>query len=63
VPIYEYRCRKCSHEFEVLQKISEDGTNLECPVCQERNPERVFSVFSGGDSEKPSQACGSSKFT
>jgi putative FmdB family regulatory protein len=63
VPIYEYRCRKCEHKFDVLQKVGEDGTNLECPVCQTENPERIFSVFSGGGSEKAAQACGSSKFT
>jgi putative FmdB family regulatory protein len=63
VPIYEYRCRKCNHKFEVLQKVSEDGTNLECPACKAKNPERIFSVFAGGSSEKSSQSCGSSKFT
>ena len=63
MPIYEYRCRKCEHKFEVLQKVGEDGTNLECPVCHEKNPEKIFSVFAGGGSEKSSQACGSTKFT
>ncbi len=24
MPIYEYRCRKCGEEFEVMQKITED---------------------------------------
>jgi len=63
VPIYEYRCRKCNHKFEVLQKLGEGGADLECPVCREKSPERIFSVFSGAGSEKSSQTCGSSKFT
>ncbi len=63
MPIYEYRCRSCKHNFEVLQKVCEDGTDLECPVCKTKSPERVFSAFSGGTSEKSSEACGSSKFT
>ena len=63
MPIYEYKCRSCNHKFEVLQRISEDGTNLECPACKAKNPERIFSVFCGGGSEKSSQTCGSSKFT
>ncbi|MCX7115770.1 MAG: zinc ribbon domain-containing protein [Gammaproteobacteria bacterium] len=29
MPIYEYHCRACGHDFEVLQKI----TDSEIPVC------------------------------
>lgn len=32
VPIYEYACRRCEHEFETLQKISEPPL-VDCPVC------------------------------
>lgn len=32
MPIYEYRCQKCLHEFERLQKISDKPTT-ECPEC------------------------------
>ncbi len=34
MPIYEYRCVECDHEFETIQKISEDPLK-DCPVCQE----------------------------
>lgn len=63
MPIYEYRCRRCDHKFEVLQKLGEGGAGLECPVCREKSPERIFSVFSGAGSEKSSQTCASSKST
>lgn len=33
MPIYEYRCASCSHEFEALQKLS-DAPLTECPACQ-----------------------------
>lgn len=34
MPIYEYACRSCEHEFETLQKISE-APLLDCPSCGE----------------------------
>lgn len=34
VPIYEYACKACEHEFETLQKISE-APLVECPQCGE----------------------------
>jgi putative FmdB family regulatory protein len=33
MPIYEYRCQSCSHEFEVMQKIA-DPLLVDCPSCQ-----------------------------
>ena len=32
MPIYEYACRSCGHEFETLQKISEPPL-VDCPAC------------------------------
>jgi putative FmdB family regulatory protein len=32
MPIYEYRCADCGHEFEQLQKIS-DAALVDCPAC------------------------------
>lgn len=32
MPIYEYRCEACDHEFEAIQKIS-DSVLTECPQC------------------------------
>ena len=32
MPIYEYACRSCEHEFETLQKISE-APLVDCPSC------------------------------
>lgn len=33
MPIYEYECEKCKHQFELIQKFS-DMPVKECPVCQ-----------------------------
>ncbi len=32
MPIYEYQCQACEHEFEALQKIS-DAPLVSCPDC------------------------------
>ena len=34
MPIYEYRCDSCGHEFETIQKISDDPLER-CPACAE----------------------------
>lgn len=43
MPIYEYRCQKCGHDLEVMQKIS-DPAPVKCPSCGEENSfERLMS--------------------
>jgi putative FmdB family regulatory protein len=32
MPIYEYRCTKCHHEFEAMQKFSDEPLST-CPDC------------------------------
>lgn len=32
MPIYPYVCTECGHEFDALQKVSEDPLT-ECPAC------------------------------
>ena len=72
MPIYEYRCGKCEHVFEELQKMGEGGENLLCPVCREPDPIRVLSCCNAGGSSdsgfaeampSPSSACGSGGFS
>ena len=33
MPIYEYRCEACNHEFDTLQKVSE-APLTRCPACE-----------------------------
>lgn len=42
MPIYEYKCKVCSHQFEVMQSISE--LYAECPVCHVSSTNRLISV-------------------
>lgn len=32
MPIYEYRCTQCGHEFDELQKV-DDAPLVDCPEC------------------------------
>jgi putative FmdB family regulatory protein len=32
MPIYEYQCQGCEHEFETIQKMS-DAPLIQCPSC------------------------------
>ena len=43
VPIYEYACRICQHEFESIQKISEPPL-VDCPVCGEPELKKKISA-------------------
>ncbi|HTR20090.1 MAG TPA: zinc ribbon domain-containing protein [Gemmatimonadales bacterium] len=46
MPIYEYRCAKCGHEFSETMPISEHGSRRPtCPKCGARNVEPEFSAF------------------
>lgn len=33
MPIYEYVCNECGHDFEALQKMS-DAPLRDCPACE-----------------------------
>jgi putative FmdB family regulatory protein len=41
MPLYEYACRECGHEFEALVF---DGDVAECPKCQAKELDRRWSV-------------------
>ncbi len=43
MPIYEYRCNACEHEFEVLQSISDDPLT-DCPACKQSTLRKKLSV-------------------
>ena len=45
MPIYEYACGKCQHEFEVKQRIT-DNPVRSCPKCRSRKVKRLISQTS-----------------
>lgn len=66
MPLYEYRCTKCNHVFEVHHDVG--ASPGPCPVCG-GEPRRIFTsvglIFKGSgfyttDNRKPGTADGSS---
>ena len=62
MPLFEYACKECEHEFEALVRGSDTP---ECPSCHSKELQRRLSVFaahtaSGGSSSMDSEvgACG-----
>ncbi len=51
MPIYEYLCEKCGHEFEREQRITADPIKT-CPECKARKVKKLISqtsfVLKGG---------------
>lgn len=45
MPIYEYRCRKCGHEFDLLVRSAADERKAACPGCQGHQVEKRLSTF------------------
>ena len=43
MPIYEYRCRRCAGEFELL--ILKTSPEPACPSCQSQDIEQLLSAF------------------
>ena len=43
MPIYEYICTSCGHEFEILQGIKEAQLS-DCPACRESKLQKKLSA-------------------
>ena len=43
MPIYEYSCRACRHEFEAV--VLPTGSPPACPACAGADLERLLSAF------------------
>lgn len=43
MPIYEYQCKSCGHELEVIQKISEEPLKF-CPECGQPELSKLVSA-------------------
>jgi putative FmdB family regulatory protein len=67
MPIFEYRCKKCDHEFEKI--VFNTTAEIVCPKCSGKEAEKLLSGFAvqGGTSSSskalPAPAgCGSGGF-
>ena len=59
MPLYDFRCRGCGHEFEVLVRSGDGGPA--CPSCNGREVERLLSTFAVSYAEKTQAAARDSR--
>ncbi len=43
MPIYEYQCKSCHHQFDFLQKMSDEPVK-QCPNCSKETAVRLVSA-------------------
>jgi putative FmdB family regulatory protein len=43
MPIYEYRCEACEHEFQAMRRITDD-TLPGCPACESEDVRKKVSL-------------------
>ena len=43
MPIYDYKCSRCEHEIEVIQKISDKPKTI-CPKCNTKSLKKLISA-------------------
>jgi putative FmdB family regulatory protein len=64
MPLFEYECRSCGHQFEYLTR---DGRSPNCPSCAGDNLQKLLSVFAvsaggstngGASTREAAGACG-----
>ncbi|MDA9344395.1 zinc ribbon domain-containing protein, partial [Gammaproteobacteria bacterium] len=36
MPIYDYKCSNCEHQFELIQKFSDQPAEI-CPQCSQKS--------------------------
>jgi putative FmdB family regulatory protein len=52
MPIYEFRCGKCSKRYSVLTLRVSEKADAKCPKCGSRRAERLLSRFAMPKSEE-----------
>lgn len=60
MPIYEFTCSACGHNFEKLCKVSDNLSAIECPSCGARTPRKKLSLFgcNTGEGSTSGSSCG-----
>lgn len=51
MPLFDYRCQSCHHEFEVLIRPGHESPGA-CPACQADTVERLLSTFAFSSAER-----------
>ena len=43
MPIYDYKCSNCEHQFELIQKFSDQSAEI-CPQCNKKSQSKLVSA-------------------
>ena len=43
MPIYDYKCSNCEHQFELIQKFSDQPAEI-CPQCSQKSVQKLVSA-------------------
>ena len=54
MPIYDFRCRQCGHQFEGLSRPQDPAVT--CPSCKSEDLEKLLSGFAVNSAEKSAAA-------
>ena len=64
MPTYEYKCRDCGHQFDIVQSFTDDALT-KCPSCKKKALRKVFSsvgiAFKGSGFYKTDSRSGNGK--
>lgn len=60
MPLFDFRCRSCGHEFEALVR-PQDEAPAECPSCHARDLEKLLPSFAVSYKEKTMAAAEKSR--
>lgn len=55
MPLREYSCAKCGHQFEVLESVS--ATTESCEACGSKQIEKLLSVFAAHGAPSGDNPC------
>lgn len=56
MPIFEFQCPSCGHQFEELILGGGEAGELQCPKCNKPGVEKLLSVFSSARNTSDSSA-------
>ncbi|HZP88238.1 MAG TPA: zinc ribbon domain-containing protein [Burkholderiales bacterium] len=52
MPTYDYHCKNCGHEFELVERVTEHQGTHKCPKCGSENVEPMLTQFYAKTSRK-----------
>jgi len=59
VPLFDFECRSCGHEFEALVRPADDPPS--CPACGAKDLEKQLPTFAVNTAEKRAAAAKQSR--